>query len=418
MQDIEQKMWDVVVIGGGASGMMAAATAAANGAVVCLLEKNADLGKKLRITGGGRCNVTNNKRDDQEMLSMYKGRGKFLFSTFSQHNVIDTVSWFNERQVTLKEENEGRMFPVTDSAETIYEALVTELTDTKVVQVTNTPVTAVEKQPNGTFLITSKQGTSYTAKRIVLATGGTSRPETGSTGDGFQFAQALGHTVRTNDVALVPLVTEEDWVAAVSGVTLQNVKLTMYVDDTKVKKEIGKILFTHKGVSGPTILNMSKEIGEWLQSDTVVLELDLFPQTDVGGLRQLVTTIFHDNSNKKVRNVLGGLAPSALGKVLLKLAGIDSETPCHSIRVEEKNRLVDLMKGVPLTIAGLMGNDKAIISSGGVRLEEIDFKTMESTIVPGLYITGDMLDIDRPSGGYSLQLCWSTGFVAGTHAAK
>jgi predicted Rossmann fold flavoprotein len=412
-----EKIWDVIVIGGGPAGMMAAATAAARGVAVLLLEKNDGLGKKLRITGGGRCNVTNNKPDNHKMLAQYKGRGKFLFSTFAQHGVADTVSWLRERNVTLKEENEGRMFPVTDSADTIYEAMLAELRATGVEIVSNSTVTDVAKQSDETFLISCNE-LSYTTKSCVIATGGTSRPDTGSTGDGFTFATTLGHTVHENDMALVPLMTKELWVREVSGVSLPDVTLTVTVDGAKAFKTVGKILFTHTGISGPTVLNLSKDISDLLQSGTVTLSIDLFPTQDLGTLRTSLTTLFHAESNKKVRNALKELVPTSLAKTLLDLSSIDPETPCHSVRVEEKKSLSSLMKALPLTIIGLLGTDKAIVSSGGVALEEVDFKTMESKRVPGLFLVGDVLDIDRPSGGYSLQLCWSTGYVAGLHVGN
>lgn len=417
MTQAAEKVWDVVVIGGGPAGMMAAATAAAQGVEVLLLEKNDVLGKKLRITGGGRCNVTNNKPDNREMLAQYKGRGKFLFSTFTQHGVADTVSWLRERNVTLKEENEGRMFPTTDSADTICDALLAELRATGVNVVSNSPATDVAKQPNGMFLITCGE-TSYVTKRCVIATGGTSRPDTGSTGEGFRFAEKLGHTIQENTMALVPLMTREWWVKQVSGVSLTDVTLTVFVDQEKALKQSGKILFTHTGVSGPTVLNISKEVSDLLQSGTVILSIDLFPKCDGGELRTELTRLFHAESNKKVRNALKNLVPTSLGKTLLELAAIDGETPCHSIRAEEKKMLSHLMKNLTVTITGLMGEDKAVVSSGGVILEEVDFKTMESKVAPGLFLIGDVLNIDRPSGGYSLQLCWSTGYVAGIHVSS
>jgi predicted Rossmann fold flavoprotein len=413
----DKKVWDVIVVGGGAAGMMAAATAAAHGAETMLVEKNTSLGKKLRITGGGRCNVTNNKPDNREMLDQYKGRGKFLFSTFSQHGVADTVSWLRARGVTLKEENEGRLFPVTDSADTIYEALASELARTGVTVISNSPATRIEKQPTGIFRVeTAAQGT-YTGKHCILATGGLSRPETGSTGDGFTFAKRLGHTITEHDMALVPVATKERWVRKVSGTTISDITITVLVDGERKEKQTGKLLFTHTGVSGPTILNLSKRIGEWLQSGTVTLGLDFVPHADHGAVREQLTNLFQEHSNKRVRNVLSEIVPSGLGRVLLEQTGIDGDTPCHSVRVEEKKALVENLKHLTLTVSGLLGTDKAVISSGGVKLEEIDFKTMESKKISGLFLVGDMLDIDRPSGGYSLQLCWSTGYVAGLHAA-
>jgi predicted Rossmann fold flavoprotein len=267
------------------------------------------------------------------------------------------------------------------------------------------------------FLIKTKAQGTFTAKQCILATGGLSRPETGSTGDGFTFAKRLGHTITEHDVALVPVATKERWVQKVSGTTLSDITITVLVDGERKEKQTGKLLFTHIGVSGPTVLNLSKRIGEWLQSGTVTLGLDLAPHADHGTVRKQLTDLFQEHSNKRVRNALSELVSAGLGRVLLELSGIDGDTPCHSIRVEEKKALVENLKHLTVTVSGLLGTDKAVISSGGVKLEEIDFKTMESKKVSGFFLVGDMLDIDRPSGGYSLQLCWSTGYVAGLHAA-
>lgn len=397
--------------------MMAAATAAAKGKAVLLIEKNSSLGKKLRITGGGRCNVTNNQPVVREMLSNYKGKGKFLFSTFTQHGVKESISWFNEKGVGLKEENEGRLFPDTDSAETIHKAMVHELIKKKVTTLSSDAVrTITRRNKTGVFAVTVNSGTTYICTKCIIATGGTSRPDTGSTGDGFTWAKKLGHTVATHNVALVPVMTKEKWVKEVSGISLPNIAMTICIDGVKAFTEKGKVLFTHTGLSGPTILNMSKRIGECLESGEVQIRIDLLPKHDLGETRNLLTELFKSQSNKLVKNALSELIPNGLVKIILKKCNVDEDTPCHSVRVEEKKKIANELKYLTLTITGLLGTDKAVISSGGVVLEEINFKTMESKLVPGLYLVGDMLDIDRPSGGYSLQLCWSTGFVAGNNA--
>lgn len=408
--------WDVIVIGGGPAGMMAAATAAQRGKSVLLLEKNKRLGKKLSITGGGRCNVTNNKTDVRTMLQQYKDAGKFLFSTFAQHAVADSIAWFNDRGVTLHEENEGRLFPDTNSAETICATLVSELQKQKVSVQLDTAVTAVTYETDKTkFTVRLANGEELLCSKCIVATGGTSRPETGSTGEGFTWLEKLGHTVHQNSFALVPIALQESWVMHVSGVVLPEVKITVYADDEKRKAVRGKILFTHTGVSGPTILNLSSEIGELLQYSAVTLSVDIFPKLDAGTLRKQLNEQLAEASNRKLINVLAGMVPRALAKAVLVQLHIDGETPGHSVRTEDRAKLVSFLKHVPLTVKGLLGAEKAVISSGGVKLEEVDFKTMGSRIIPGLHLVGDVLDIDRPSGGYSLQLCWSTGWVAGNH---
>lgn len=409
--------FDVIVTGGGPAGMMAAARAGERGRRVLLLEKNATLGKKLRITGGGRCNVTNNKPVVRDMLAEYKGAGKFLFSAFSQHGVQESIQWFTTRGVTLKEEREGRLFPNTNSAETIRTALESAVKEAGVTVKTKAAVKILSyDKKTGHFLITLTSGEQFESLSCIVATGGTSRPETGATGDGYPWLKKLGHEIVPNNFALVPLRLNTTWTKKLSGLTLPDIKLTLYCDGKKQSVHHGKLLFTHVGVTGPTILNLSKTVGELLQEGEVTLRLDLFPQKDAGELKQYLRSLFTEHSNKKVKNVLGDLLPGALATALLKELMVDPDTPCHSLRTEDRTKLSLLLKGVPLEIGGLLGEDKAVVSSGGVPLREINFKSMESTKVPHLYIVGDLLNIDRPSGGYSLQLCWTTGYVAGNHA--
>lgn len=408
------QIWEVVVIGGGPAGMMAAATGAARGKRVLLLEKNPHLGKKLLITGGGRCNVTNNKPVVRDMLHHYKGSGKFLFSTFMQHGVQESIDWFATRGVELKEENEGRLFPTTDSAKTICDTLHTEVQKAEVSVKTRCVVkTIVSDKKTGIFSVTLEGGEVLQTLSCVIATGGTSRPETGSTGDAYVWLKKLGHTVVPNNFALVPLTLKNTWTKKLSGLTLTNIKLTLFADSKKQSVHKGKLLFTHVGVTGPTVLNLSKTVGELLAHSEVTLMLDLFSEKDAGEFKVSLRKLLTDNSNKKLKNVLAEIIPTALVGEVLKELNIGGDTPCHSVSTETRTALALYLKAVPLHVKGLLGEDKAIVSSGGVSLEEIDFKTMESKVVPHLYIVGDMLNIDRPSGGYSLQLCWSTGFVAG-----
>ncbi len=408
-------VWDVIVIGGGPAGMMAAAAAAAIGKQVLLLEKNPSLGKKLLITGGGRCNVTNNKPIVRDMLSQYKGDGKFLFSAFMQHGAHESIDWFERRGVSLTEENEGRLFPVTNTAKTINDTLVTELKATGVTIKNNFTVAKIQKE-DGLFCVSSLRRDVVKGRSCVVAAGGTSRPETGSTGEGYAWLETLGHTIVPNNFALVPLKIKESFVSRLSGITLNPTTITVFSDGKKHSSQKGKLLFTHTGVTGPTILNLSQTVGELLGYSTVTLGINLLPQFDAGECKQHLQRLFTDDSNKKLKNILSSLIPSALVTVILEILEIDGETPGHSVSTNDRKRLREGLQSFPLTVRGLEGANKAVISAGGVTLEEIDFKTMESKVIPGLYIVGDMLNIDRPSGGYSLQLCWTTGFVAGTHA--
>ncbi len=410
-------VWDVIVIGGGPSGMIAAGKAGSMGKKVLLLEKNGVLGKKLLITGGGRCNITNNKTNTREMLAKYKGNDKFLFSAFSQFDVNDTLTFFKERGLETKEENEGRMFPVTDKAETVYNVLYKymEQGGVKIQKGSIVGGISIEKGTNH-VCVSTKSGNQLFTKSCIVATGGLSRPETGSTGEGLLWLKKLGHTIKENDMALVPLLLNDEWSKKLSGLTLENIKITVYQNKEKQLSEKGKILFTHTGVSGPTILNMSREIGDLLKYDEVTLMLDLFPSIDIGSLRQRFQGYLVEESNKKLKNVLPTFVPSSLANTLLELSSINGDTFCHSVSSEDRVKLVRQMKEIPLHVKELMGKEKAIVSSGGVALTEVDFKTMQSKIHPQLFLVGDVLDVDRPSGGYSLQLCWTTGYIAGTNA--
>jgi predicted Rossmann fold flavoprotein len=267
------------------------------------------------------------------------------------------------------------------------------------------------------LIIRTKSGNDIYAKKCIMATGGTSRPETGSTGEGFQWLKKLGHTIVESNAALVPIALTDTWVKKISGLTLEESKLTTFQNNQKQEAYKGKLLFTHFGISGPMVLNMSKDIGELLKYGDVTIVIDLFPTKDNGKLKNEVQSILVTESNKKLKNVLGMLIPSGLIPVVLELAGINGETFNHSVSSEDRVKLVKQMKEIPLHVKGLLGKDKAVVSSGGVLLTEVDFKTMQSRLIPNLYLIGDVLNIDRPSGGYSLQLCWTTGYVAGGHAA-
>lgn len=408
--------FDVVVIGGGPAGMIAAARASERGRAVLLLEKNPKLGKKLSITGGGRCNVTNNKQVVRDMLGQYKGSGKFLFSTFMQFGVKESIDWFKGKGVDLVEENEGRLFPSTLQAETIRHTLEQELEKQEVLVKRGCEVTGISFDKKKKKFVIKTIAETFETSSCVVATGGTSRPETGSTGEAFEWLKLFGHTIIPNNMALVPLKVRATWIARLAGVTLPHIKLALYSNEKKHSVHKGKLLFTHVGVTGPTVLNLSSTVGELLENGSVTLKIDLLPDIDAGEAKKRLQELLSESSNKKIKNILSELVPTVVGNVLLEEIKIDGETPAHSVTKIERIRLLSILKAFPLPVKGLLGSDKAVVSAGGVTLEEINFKTMESLIVPGLYLIGDVLNIDRPSGGYSLQLCWSTGFVAGDHA--
>ena len=406
--------WDVAVVGGGSAGMMAAGRAAERGLKVILIEKNDSLGKKLLITGGGRCNVTNNELDTRKLLEKFKDNGKFLFSAFSQWNVKETLDFFHMKNMETKVEREQRVFPLSNKAQSVWNVLTEYVKNPNITILSNSPVSdiliSVDKKITGVILKNKKH---ILAKSVILATGGTSRPETGSTGDGYAWLKKIGHNVVEPTPSLVPLATKDAWTKRLAGVSLTDIKLTTFQNDVKQDVKKGKILFTHVGVSGPTVLNMSKDIGELLKYGEVVLSLDIVPTLDYSQLNTKLQEQFKENNNKKFKNSLGPLLTPALAPIIVELSKIDPETQCNRVTREERLALVQLLKAIPIHIDSLLGEDKAIITSGGVVLDEVDFKTMNSRLFSNLYLVGDILNIDRPSGGYSLQLCWTTGFVAG-----
>ncbi len=433
---MEKDTWDVIVVGGGPAGMMTAGRAAELGARVLLLEKNDTLGKKLLITGGGRCNVTNAEFDTRALLEKFNDAGKFLFSAFAQWDSKDTINFFNTRGMDTKIEKEKRVFPTSDKAQSVWDVLVEYVRGEgggsgarssaagmrgSVTVRSNTTVTDMLLEDGQVVGVTIKGREQIRAKAVVIATGGTSRPETGSTGDAYAWLSSIGHTIIEPTPSLVPIATRSAWTQRLSGVSVPDIKITMLQNNEKQDVRRGKILFTHVGLSGPTILNMSKDVGELLKYGDVVISLDLLPTLDYGTLNTKLQEIFKKHANKKFKNSLSGedgLIFSALAPIVIELSGINPETPCNSITREERLKLITLLKDIRIDVDHLLGVEKAIITSGGVLLDEIDFKTMRSRLFPNLYIVGDMLNIDRPSGGYSLQLCWTTGFVAGSNVTN
>jgi predicted Rossmann fold flavoprotein len=412
----DARHYDIIVVGGGASGMMAALTAAERGKRVLLLEKNRRLGEKLRITGGGRCNVTNAEYDEHALLAKYGKSEQFLYSAFSQFGVKDTFAFFEERGLPLVVEEKKRAFPKTQKAADVCRVLEQALAKAGVEVRTAAPVLRIEAD-KGRIVGIAVKGETLIADAYVLATGGVSHPETGSTGDGFDWLRALGHTVVAPSPEIVPLATRENWSHALRGVSIASAKIHFLLNGKRAFSKEGPILFTHFGVSGPTILNSSGRVADLLQEGEVTARIDCFPQFDEGALEAHILSVFDGEKNKLFKNVFRKIAPVGTHTVLLALLPqIDPQKKVHSITKEERKAVVQLLKALPLSITGLLGLNRAVVADGGVILEEVDMKSMRSKLFSNLYLTGDLLHIRRPSGGYSLQLCWSTGFVAGAHA--
>lgn len=407
---------DVVVIGGGPAGMMAAGRAAECGAKVILLEKNPELGRKLLITGGGRCNILNAEYNTHTLVEKYGRKGRSLFSGFSQFDVTATVAFFAELGVTIKVEAEQRAFPSTERALDVQRAMIRYIEQHGVEVRLNADVQGIDGEDNHITRIRLADG-DVSAKKVIVATGGKSHPETGSTGEGFQWLENLGHTIIESDPALVPVVLKEKWVSDLAGISLRNVKLIVLQNGKRMDARLGKMLFTHTGLSGPLVLNMSKGIGALLKDGDVQLQLDLFPSMDLGAVDRMLLEHFEEKKNKMIKNNVGDLVQPRLAQLLLTLTGINTDTPLYRLTREDRQTFAAILKAVPMTVKGLLGAEKAIVTGGGVSLKEVEFSTMQSKLYDNLFLAGDVLDFDRPSGGFSLQICWTTGYVAGTHAA-
>jgi hypothetical protein len=408
---------DVAVVGGGPAGMMAAIRAVELGADVILVEKNEKLGKKLLITGGGRCNVTNATFDNRELAQKYGKKGKFLLSPLSQWNSQNTIDFFEARDMPTKIEAEARVFPKSNSAQSVWDTLVEDLEKYHVKILTDAPVIKLHRTKNHISGIETPHEVIRAASYIIT-TGGTARPETGSTGDGFVWLKKLGHTIVVPDAALVPIKVAEAWVKKLQGLSFPEVKITLFENGVRREGKVGKILFTHFGLSGPLVLNMSRTIGEAMRESKVTLSLDLFPALDHKELDEKLRAHLATVQNKRWQNALKGFLPPLLVPIVVEFSKINPQLFVNKVPREIRLSFIKTLKDLRITPTGLLGPEKAIVSSGGVALEEVDFKTMRSQKIDNLYLAGDILDFDRPSGGFSLQICWTTGFVAGTVAAQ
>jgi len=398
---------DVIVIGGGPAGMFAAITAARQGAKVLLLEQNDRLGKKLLITGKGRCNVTNNC-SAQEVLQNVPRNGRFLFSAMDAFPPQGIMTFLETHGCPLKTERGNRVFPVSDRAMSVLECLRGQMKAAGV-QIRTEKVRKI-LTVNGAVsgLVTDKQ--TYNCDRVILATGGVSYPATGSRGDGYQMAANLGHTIVPPEGSLVPLETEGNDCQAMQGLSLRNVGVKLLNAKGKVLyKDFGELLFTHFGVSGPTVLSASCH----LKGEGCRLNIDLKPALDEGKLNDRILRDLEMYQNRAMENALTDLLPRSMIPVVLRRLGIDSSMQANSLRKEQRRGLVELLKAFSVTISGKRPVEEAIITSGGVKVSEINPKTMESKIVPGLYFAGEIIDCDAYTGGFNLQIAWATAYAAG-----
>ncbi|MCM1569898.1 MAG: NAD(P)/FAD-dependent oxidoreductase [Roseburia sp.] len=410
-------MKQVVVVGGGAAGMIAALSAAWQGADVALAEKNEKLGKKLFITGKGRCNVTNAAGREQFLENVCTNE-KFLYSAFHGFDNQALMAFLEKAGCPLKLERGERVFPASDHSSDVIAAFVRQLGKAKVDIMLNTRVTEILCEGSRVTGVRLAGGRQIDCDACIVCTGGISYPSTGSTGDGYRFAESLGHKVTECRPALVPLETEEKWCGVLMGLSLKNVGVRLVSDKKVLYQGFGEMLFTHFGVSGPLILSASSFYGKHSSEKRAKLFLDLKPALSLEQLDKRLLRDFEENKNRQFKNALGALFPVKMIPVMVELSGINPEKKVNEITRQERRSFAELMKNLPLTVAGTRSFEEAIITQGGVSVREVNSSTMESRKVGGLYFAGEVLDLDALTGGYNLQIAWSTGYLAGKNAAS
>ena len=400
---------DLVVIGGGPSGMMCALRAAEGGKRVMILDGNRQLGRKLRITGKGRCNLTNDC-DVKTVLQNIPGDGRFLYSALTRFPPEETMALFRTLGVPLKTERGNRVFPVSDRADDVADALVRRLGVLGVHTLRTRAVKILTE--NGAVSGVEHEDGVIACRAAALCTGGCSYPLTGSNGAGYEMARALGHTIVATRPSLVPLESGDAYCSEMQGFSLKNVVLRAYENDKLIYHELGEMLFTHFGVSGPLVLSASAHMRAMVQAN-YRLEIDLKPALDEKKLDERILRDFEKYANREYKNALDDLAARSMIPVLLRLSGIPEDTKVHSITREQRRRLVTLFKAFPVSVSGFRPIDEAIVTAGGISTKEVDPRTMASKLVPGLYLAGEVLDLDAYTGGFNLQIAWATGHAAG-----
>lgn len=415
-------MYQTIIIGGGPSGLMAAVAASQSGQRVLLIEKKKGLGRKLKISGGGRCNVTN-RLPYEEIIKNIPGNGKFLYSPFSTFDNESIIQFFESRAVKLKEEDHGRMFPVSNKAQDVVNALVQTIHSQNVDIIEETPVTRIEKSTNDSFIVHT-QSKSYNGKTLVIATGGTSVPQTGSTGDGYRFAQAMGHTITELFPTEVPITSNESFIKEqrLKGLSLKDVCLSVHKKNGKIRiSHKMDMIFTHFGISGPAVLRCSQFIyKEQKQQKTqqITMSLDVFPDLNKDKLSQKINKRIQSQPNKIIKNSLHGLIEERYLIFALERANINDDMTGHHLSNQQLQQLVEIFKGFKFKVNGTLPIDKAFVTGGGVSLKEIWPKTMMSKLEPGLFLCGEVLDIHGYTGGYNITSALVTGHVAGLNAGS
>lgn len=406
-------MSKAIVIGGGPAGMFAAIAAAEAGHKVTLLEKNEKLGKKLFITGKGRCNITN-ACDVEELFDNVKRNDKFLYSAFYTCDNRRVMDFFEEHGTPVKVERGNRVFPVSDHSSDVIAALKKCLAELKVEVLYHTQADAVLTNGNKVCGVRLSDGRKLPADAAVIATGGCSYTSTGSTGDGYRFAEAAGHKIMKVSPSLVPFTAEEEYVKELQGLSLKNIKVSICREQKLLFEDFGEMLFTHFGVSGPLILSASSVVNDAIHQSHLRMEIDLKPALSAEQLDKRILRDFTEAVNKQFLNAIHKLYPAKMVPVIARLAGIPADKKVNEITKEERRKLAAVTKAFPVTLTGVRGFNEAIITKGGVCVKEVDPSTMESKLVKGMYFAGEVLDLDAVTGGFNLQIAWSTGYLAGS----
>lgn len=409
----EDKKYDCVVIGGGPAGMMAAIRAGELGKKVLLLEKNKTLGKKLLLTGDGRCNISHLEKSNKDFSIKFGKKGDFLLSAFSVFGSREAFEFFEKNGLLLNVEKDGRIFPKSNKSNDVLNKLVELLRKNKVDILYDSEVKDIVVKNDKIGKIILNDGAEFSATNYILTTGGKSYAFTGSNGSGFVFAERLGHTIVAITPALSPIKLKDVWVKDLAGISFQNVDISFFQNGKKFLERSGDILFTHFGITGPVILNASNDLGDYIKKGSISIFLDLFSNMSSENLKEELLKIIESNKNKLIKNILSSLFPEKICLVILKLCNIDISKKGADISRSEILKIVKLIKNVELHFDGLMGLDMAMATGGGVDLREIDSKTMKSKIIDNLFFAGEVIDLVGISGGYNLQMCWSTGYVAG-----
>lgn len=413
----QKEKFDIAVIGGGPAGMMAAGTAAESGAKVILVEKNNQLGKKLLLTGNSRCNITNAEFDLKKLVTHYGSAGKFLFHAFFVFGPKQTIEFLNHLGIETKIEDNNRVFPTSEKATDVLSAITNYLETQGVTIALDSPITKTICKKNKIEKIVSGKK-EIIADKYIFCTGGISYPVTGSTGDGFTWAKELGHKIQSLSPALVPIKTKENWTKELPGLVLKNTKICAWQNNKKIFCEQGDVLFTHLGLSGPVILDMSKRIGDLLEHSETKLTLDLHPNYTAENIDKQIQNNINRSPKRLTRGLLADFIPQRLIPFFADQIQIDITKPAATVTKKERLGLVALLKNITITATELLGFELAMVTAGGISLREIDDKTMQSKIIDHLYFAGEIIDIDGQTGGFNLQSCWSTGYLAGKSAAK